>query len=193
MIGRRLFWLALAAALAVPWPLSPASADLFPDRFDPEIRQAVRRWWPDYPYWRMLKAQLYQESRLDRMAVSRAGARGLGQFMPRTWDEMVRHLGLAPHVGPHDARAIEAAAFYMARLRREWRAPRADADRHDLAMASYNAGLGNLLKAQRACGGAASYRAIMACLPRVTGRHAEETQTYVARIHHWFQLMEAER
>jgi membrane-bound lytic murein transglycosylase F len=121
-----------------------------------------------------------------------ARARAASAIHARTWDEMVRHLGLAL-TSARTMRGRSRRPRSTWRLRREWRAPRADADRHDLAMASYNAGLGNLLKAQRACGGAASYRAIMACLPRVTGRHAEETQTYVARIHHWFQLMEAER
>ncbi len=170
-----------------------ARAGHFPNRHDSEISQAVKRWWPDYPLWRMLKAQLIQESRLDPASVSPVGARGLGQFMPGTWDDMIRQMGLGARASPHDDIAIEAAAFYMAKLRRSWSAPRPQDDRHDLALASYNAGLGNILEAQRLCNGARLYAGIIVCLPSVTGRHSAETIAYVVRIHRWFTEMEAER
>jgi hypothetical protein len=53
------------------------------------------------------------------------------------------------------------------------------------ALASYNCGLGNVRKAQRAAEllGATDSRAwLRVGLPRVTGRHAAETQGYVQRI-----------
>lgn len=163
---------------------------MFPDRYDREIRAAAGRWWPGVP-WRLWKAQLYQESRLDPAAVSSAGARGLAQFMPATWAEIAPALGyglVSPHLaGP----AIKAGAYYMARLRKGWSSPRPADDRHKLAQASYNAGMGNLLAAQRVCGGALLYAEIIACLPDVTGRHAAETITYVERIRRWWTMMEA--
>jgi membrane-bound lytic murein transglycosylase F len=87
--------------------------------------------------------------------------------------------------------AIEAAGYYMARLRQTWRERRSTEERHDLALASYNAGIGNMLAAQQACGGARAYSAIVECLPAVTGRHASETIAYVKAVHRWFALMEA--
>jgi len=168
------------------WPLE-ALAGRYTDRYDSEISKAAERWWTPYPegHWLWLKAQLYQESQLDPSAVSPVGAAGLGQFMPRTWDEVSGQLGFG-RVSPHSVRhSIMAAAYYMRKLRNGWSAPRPEMDRMDLARASYNAGMGNLLKAQRAAGGANRYAAIIEALPLVTGHHAEETITYNRRIHRW--------
>lgn len=174
------------------WP-SPSWATAFSDRYDTQIRRAVDLWWPDFPFWPAWKAQLYQESRLDPDAVSPVGARGLAQFMPATWRMMVVELKLGLNASPHSETAIEAGAYYMARLRRQWSSPRPRADRQMLAQASYNAGLGHLLTAQRRCGMAVLYDAIIRCLPAVTGRHSEETMTYVTRIWRWWRLMEVEQ
>jgi len=150
----------------------------------------VKRWWPDLPYWRLWKAQLYQESRLDPRAVSPVGARGLAQFMPATWDDVTRALGA--HGSPHDELAIDAGAYYMAKLRRIWREDRSVLEKNELAQASYNAGAGSVLKAQRFCGGARLWRTVRECLHLVTGpRNAQETKTYVARIERWWREMEA--
>ncbi len=171
------------------WP-SPSWPLGFTDKYDREIQQAVKRWWPELPYWKLWKAQLYQESKLDPAAVSHAGARGLAQFMPATWGDIAHELGLRG--SPHDPDAIEAGAYYMAKLRRVWRAERTPLQRHDLAAASYNAGAGNVLKAQRFCGNARLWEGIGSCLPRVTGEtNGHETQTYVARIAKWWRQLEA--
>lgn len=131
--------------------------------------------------WRLYKAQLIQESQLKPGAVSPVGARGLAQFMPPTWREWQAFSGT--HLGPHDeGQAIQAGAWYMAKQRQIWRSPRPEEDRHNLAMASYNGGAGNIIKAQKLCGGPPLYEAIMACLPQVTGRHAKETQGYAPAI-----------
>lgn len=191
---RDLIWPAgYIAPVLVLFALSVGSAHatMFPSKYDREIKAAVILYWPDYPFWTSYKSQLYQESRLDPAAVSPVGARGLAQFMPATWTDVSKAMGLglmSPHVvGP----AIEAGAFYMRSLRRSWSAPRPLEDRQKLAQASYNAGMGNLLKAQRECGGSNLYAEIIACLPLVTGRHSRETITYVERIARWRRMMEA--
>ena len=182
--------LLLSIAAFASWA-SPSWSASFSREYDARIERAVDRWWPDRPVWREWKAQLYQESRLDSAAVSPVGAAGLAQFMPGTWDEVTHALGWGV-VSPHIAElAIEAGAYYMARLRRSWFSPRPADDRQHLAQASYNAGLGNLLRAQRLCGGQRLYAEIVACLPAVTGRHATETTTYVERIERWWRMMEA--
>jgi len=169
----------------------PSSAQPFSDSYDREIRRAVSIHWPTYPHWRAWKAQLYQESLLDPDAVSPVGAQGLAQFMPATWAqirvEMKYGLGVDPFMADV---AIAAGAYYMAKLRRGWSSPRPQGDRHKLAQASYNAGFGNLLKAQKACGGARLYDDIIRCLPDITGRHSTETITYVRRIAKWWRMME---
>lgn len=78
--------------------------------------------------------------------------------------------------------SIRAAAVYMAQLHGQWSSPRPPMDRYMLALASYNAGLGNILSAQKECGGALLYREIIDCLPRVTGRHSAETIDYTNKI-----------
>lgn len=158
-----------------------AGASEFPDRYDAQIEQASERYMPGVD-WRLLKAQYYQESLLDPSAVSPVGAAGIAQFMPGTWTDVSRALGyenISPHMaGP----AIEAGAYYMGKLRLSWKSPRPEADRHSLAMASYNAGFGNLLQAQRLASGANLYAPIIEKLPEVTGHYSRETITYVKRI-----------
>lgn len=159
----------------------------FPDRYDVQIKASAKEFLPVVD-WRLWKAQLYQESLLNPNAVSPVGARGLAQFMPRTWQEVSRELRISATA--HDPKwSIRAGAYYMAKMRRFWKAPRPEADRHSLAMASYNAGAGNLFKAQVKAGGVNDYASIIKALPRVTGRHAKETTTYVARIWRYWQLM----
>jgi len=179
---------------AAPPPATPAArlpAAKFPSKYDGDIREAVDAYWVDYPFWLAWKAVLYQESRLNPAAVSPAGARGLAQFLPGTFRDVQRALRLPPDASPHHDIAIAAGAYYMASLRRQWSAPRPVDDRFNLGLASYNAGLGNVLGAQRACGGAALYDDIMACLPQVTGAHARETLGYAPAIWKWRRIMEA--
>lgn len=144
--------------------------------------------------WKEWKAQLYQESRLDPEAVSPVGARGLAQFMPATWDDVTRQIGLGG-ADRRDARAaITAGAYYMAQLRHAWRSPRPEDDRQRLAQASYNAGTGSLIRAQARCGNPALYAEIVACLPDITGpQFSHETLTYVVRIHELWTQMEGVR
>lgn len=167
-------------------------AGSFPDRYDRQIKAAVERYWGDYPDWLSWKAQLYQESRLNPHAVSPVGAAGLAQFMPGTWAQVQRELRLPPRSSPHQDIALEAGAYYMAKLRAQWKTERPVFEKNRLAQASYNAGLGNILAAQRLCGGL-MWDDFSPCLSRVTGRHATETVGYVDQIARWRKLMEAEK
>ena len=92
--------------------------------------------------WRMVTAQMYQESRFDPNAVSWVGAQGLMQIMPATG----RQLGFTDLQDPEVS--IHAGTKYMFQL----------IDRFDLdlpmearirfALASYNVGYGHLLDAR---------------------------------------------
>lgn len=184
-------WAGVLLALAAALPSHTASADVLgTQRYDACIRQAAKTWWPAGPDWLWWRAQLYQESRLDPHAVSPVGAAGIAQFMPGTWREVAPALGYGALPPTAACPAAQAGAYYMARLQRFWSSPRPHMERHRLAQASYNAGAGNILAAQRRCGGARDWREIRACLPAVTGRHARETLDYVDRIARWRTLME---
>lgn len=131
--------------------------------------------------WRLLKAQCYQESRLNPFAVSPVGAYGLCQFMPNTAREMKRkHPELSNFWLPETS--VIAAARYMNQMNKFWSSPRSKVDRYMLALASYNAGAGNIHKAQKKCGMPTPYAPVIKCLPDVTGKHSKETITYVKKI-----------
>lgn len=119
---------------------------------------------------------------MDPLAVSPVGARGLCQFMVPTAREVGEALGhtLDDYWLPEVS--IQSAGYHMGRLHRTWSAPRPPMDRYMLALASYNAGPGHLIRAQRLCDGQNLYRQIIPCLPQVTGHHAEETTGYVRNI-----------
>lgn len=170
--------------------LSPSSwAYSFPKTYDREIKKAAELWLPGIP-WKLLKAQYWQESRLNPNARSPAGAEGIAQFMPATAREILPLLGYSVIDRRSIEPAINAGAFYMARLRKNWSSPRPWEDRHKLALASYNAGLGNILKSQKACGGALLYDPIMECLHLIIGHHAKETREYAPLIWKYWRQME---
>lgn len=131
--------------------------------------------------WRLIKAQFYQESLLNPNAESYVGAKGVAQFMPETWKKISSELDIeeSPTVAKY---SIQAGAYYDAKLKKKWTSPRPHKDRMSLTFASYNAGFGNLVRAQQLCGMPNLYSEIVECLPQVTGHHAKETKTYIKKI-----------
>jgi len=85
--------------------------------------------------WLALKAQACQESSLDPLKVSPAGAVGLMQFMPLTWGDWIPWEG-AERTDPKAS--IFAGARYM-----RWLLNRLNDDL-TLARIAYNWGIGNL-------------------------------------------------
>lgn len=174
LVLRSLFITVCVLSASASW-----SASLFPDKYDKHFKEATI-FLPPGTDWRLLKAQCYQESRLQPRAVSPVGAMGLCQFMPGTWKEAKKAINVKNVWNPEQS--IIAAAWYMGKLNKTWSAPRPAIDRWMLAAASYNAGSGHLIKAQRLCGGPNAYADIIKCLPRVTGHHSKETIGYVKNI-----------
>jgi len=143
---------------------------------------------PSVP-WIWAKAQLVAESRLNTNATSPVGAMGLGQFMPDTWSQVRKELGLPANASAYTSQYnIQAHAYYMNYLRSQFKKPRPEVDRHSLALASYNAGLGNILKAQAKGGNSLLYSPMAKALPLVTGHHSIETTTYVKRIWEYVEV-----
>lgn len=184
--------LCVACLLAGPaWALG---TDIYDDR----IYQANETWLPGQD-WIRYRALLYQESRLQPDALSPVGAEGIAQFMPGTWGDVTKAMGMGA-VSPRSASlAIEAGAFYLAGRMRFWTEPRPLLETRRLGEACYNAGCGNILSAQRVCraspchGDCRYWSEIEVHLPQVTGRHADETRQYVERIEHWQRVMRVMR
>lgn len=172
--------------ISVPVRASVA-AGLLANKYDLQFIKYSGEFMPGVD-WKLFKAQCYQESRYNPKAISPVGAKGLCQFMPGTWKDQERATGITGD--PFDADLnIRFGARYMGSLRKLWSSPRPEEDRHNLAMASYNAGAGNILSAQRVCGGPVEYERVMICLPRITGENSRETITYVKRIREYHRQL----
>lgn len=107
------------------------------------------------------------------------------QIMPGTWRDLEEELGIV--ADPFNEQVnIRFGIHYMRKMVRFWKAPRTELERLELAQASYNAGAGNILAAQRQCADASRWSSISLCLPKVTGKHSVETINYVKRIARYY-------
>jgi len=93
--------------------------------------------------WRLVLAQMYQESRFDPAARSFVGAQGLLQVMPRTAREMGYDNLQDPETG------VKAGVQYLDWVRDRFESTLSPADRTWLALAAYNVGLGHVQDARR--------------------------------------------
>jgi membrane-bound lytic murein transglycosylase F len=111
--------------------------------------------------WRLIAAQIYQESKFDRFATSWAGAAGLMQMMPETLKAM-------NVTDPRDAeQTIRAGVAYLDLNRREFEMVTDSIERLKFALAAYNCGSGHVEDAQRL----AEHRGLN---PKVWDGHVEE-------------------
>lgn len=163
-------------------------ANKFSIKYDKYFKSASMIYLPMWDYY-WLKAQCYQESRLNPQAVSPVGAKGMCQFMPATWDEVSNKFGWNSASIINPELNIHAAAYYDGRLRKQWSSKRSESDRRNLVFASYNAGLGNILKAQKLCQMQVEWSNISPCLEEITGQYHKETLQYVENINKWYWMM----
>ena len=96
--------------------------------------------------WRLITAQMFQESRFDPKAKSGSGARGLMQLMPRT----ALSLGFKNIDAPADG--IQAGIKYMSWLGDRFSKELPVAERLWFSLAAYNAGIGHVHDARRLAG-----------------------------------------
>lgn len=110
--------------------------------YDPIIRKAVQDHFPELDAhvaahgWLWIKAQIWQESRFDPMAVSEKDAKGLMQLMPGTAAE----LGVTKPFSP--VQSINAGVRYLADQYRHLAEITPYGSRLRFALASYNGGRG---------------------------------------------------
>lgn len=112
--------------------------------------------------------------------------------MPGTWRDA--QVGLVmPGVSRFNPRAnIKAAAWLMRRYGAIWTSERPPLERLKITQASYNAGPGHIIRAQREAGGALLWADIAPHLHKVTGRHSLETIGYVIRIGNYYRYLAVE-
>lgn len=111
-----------------------------------------------------LKYLAIVESALNPEARSRAGARGIWQFMYSTGRMEGLHVSSYVDERSDPMKSTEAACSYLSKLYKifnDW----------DLALAAYNSGPGNVSKAIRRSGGKRDYWSIRPWLPRETASY----------------------
>ena len=97
--------------------------------------------------WRLIVAQMYQESRFNPKARSPAGAIGLMQMLPRT----AREFGVRKLRDPEQS--VRAGVSYLAWLHSRFEPELTVKDRIWLALAAYNAGFGHVTDARKLASG----------------------------------------
>ncbi len=112
-------------------------------RYRPIIKKYAKRYGFD---WRLITAQIVQESGFQERARSHVGAKGLMQIMPGTAREISKELDIE-YIMKNPRENITAGIYH---LRKQYRLfPDAPfTDRTKLALASYNCGVGHVFDAQ---------------------------------------------
>lgn len=150
-----------------------SQADLWTGRYDAYFKKYAKQYFGPFFDWQLFKAQAIAESKLTVDAESWAGAQGIMQIMPATYADIQER---NPHFDTvHTPRWNIAAGIYYNRYLFTKLSDVPEPDRMLLTFAAYNAGLGNVYKAQKKAGGSNAWTAIKPYMPK-------ETQGYVERI-----------
>jgi membrane-bound lytic murein transglycosylase F len=136
--------------------------------------------------WHYFKAQAIAESQLQADAASTAGAKGIMQIMPATFEEILQKNPSIKGTRKQPRWNIAAGIYYDRTIWNLWTAERPFKDRINFMFGSYNAGKGNILKAQKIANTQALnpnlWQSIAVALPKVTGKRSKETIGYVQKI-----------
>ncbi|NQY34190.1 MAG: transglycosylase SLT domain-containing protein [Alteromonadaceae bacterium] len=136
--------------------------------------------------WHRFKAQAIAESALKKNAKSQVGAIGLMQIMPATYEEITKRHRFIKGNSNSPKWNIAAGIAYNRSIWNLFKAERPFQDRLNFTYGAYNAGKGNIIKAQKKAKSAELdpnlWRSIELTLPKITGKNSEETLTYVKKI-----------
>ena len=148
-------------------------------------KYSKRNFGPNFD-WQYFKAQAIAESRLKKDVQSQVGAVGIMQIMPRTYAEIVKRSRYIKGSDNNPQWNIAAGIYYNRSIWNIFKAERPFQDRLDFMFGAYNAGKGNILKAQRHTMTTELnpnlWASIEKTLSRVTGKHSKETLDYVNKI-----------
>ena len=148
-------------------------------------KYSKRYFGPDFD-WLYFKAQAVAESRLKADARSKVGASGIMQIMPGTFKEITRQNSYIRGSRKQPRWNIAAGIYYNRALWKIWKAERPFQDRLDFMFGSYNAGRGNIIKAQKIAEKEGLnpnvWKSVEQTLPDVTGRRSKETIGYIEKI-----------
>lgn len=155
-------------------------------QYDYYIKKYTKRFFGPAFDWRYFKAQAVAESGLRHDAISSSGAVGVMQILPNTFDAVKQKNPEIKGRLIHVRWNIAGGVYYNRTLWNLWKAERPFQDRVGFMFGSYNAGKGNVLKAQKIAANRGLnpnlWRSITLTLKDVTGRRSRETVYYVEKI-----------
>ncbi len=185
---RWLLVLLLSMMMAAPCQADPYAKYNRIKKFDRYFSKYSKRFFGPGFDWHFFKAQAVAESGLDTSAKSGVGAVGLMQIMPRTFEEIQAKNPAIKGNWRHPRWNIAAGIYYDRTLWNLWKAERPRQDRINFMFGSYNAGKGNILKAQKVAEKRGLspnlWESIVSALPKITGKGSRETISYVKKIEH---------
>lgn len=156
------------------------------DDYDDYFQKYSKRFFGPAFDWQYFKAQAVAESNLNPTAKSHVGAKGIMQIMPRTYNEIRSKNKYISGNSTEPRWNIAAGIWYNKQQFEFWQKGRALEERLKFMYGSYNAGRGNILKAQRKAIDAGlnprEWHSMYTALPEVTGKHSKETLNYVEKI-----------
>ena len=173
---------------------APAQGKRDVDRYDDTFRKYSKRYFGVGFDWRIFKAQAMAESEMNPNARSWVGARGLMQLMPSTYAAIQSR---APSFGSIDDPEwnIAAGIAHNRGLWRRWERDSIHTDRREFMFASYNAGEGTILNAQRACVAKSldrrAWKSVETVAPEVPRWRYRETLGYVRKIRAGIEKLDA--
>jgi len=155
-------------------------------RYDNYFSKYTKRSFGPAFNWHHFKAQAIAESRLEKNAKSHVGAIGLMQIMPATYEEIIKRHRYIKGSSNSPKWNIAAGISYNRSIWNLFKADRPFQDRLNFTFGAYNAGKGNIIKAQKRAKRSGInpdlWSSIEKTLPKVTGKHSKETLGYVAKI-----------
>ena len=175
---------ACLAALVTPRDAS-AQGQRDGDRYDQSVRKYSKRYFGVGFDWRVFKAQAMAESQMNPNARSWVGARGLMQLMPSTFKDIQSNASGFGSIDDPEWN-IAAGILHDRDMWRRWARDSIESDRREFMFASYNAGEGTIMNAQRACVARSldrrAWRSVETVAPEVPRWRYRETLGYVRKI-----------
>ena len=180
-------WRVLTALMFIL--LLPVAAGAQPNvtaRYDETFRKYTKRYFGPAFDWRLFKAQAIAESNLRVGARSRAGARGIMQLMPATYQEIRSKNPEITGKWDHPEWNIAAGIAYARQLWLAWTNDFIVDHLREFMLSSYNAGRLTLLRAQRVAEerrlNPRLWPSIETVAPTVPRWRHDETLSYISRV-----------
>jgi len=184
---KKSFYIRVGAALILSlfFFSSSGQAKSYTKKYDRYFRKYSKRYFSAGFDWKWFKAQAIAESQLKKTAESGKSAKGIMQLLPSTFSYIKEKNPELKSI--FDPRwNIAAGIYYDSTLWEFWSSDRPFTDRLNFMFASYNAGKGRILKAQRLAKqrgkNTQKWASIAAVSPFVKAWRQQETLSYLKKI-----------